>query len=263
MSIKSSWLAPLLLLAMSYTGQAATVDLALVLATDVSGSVDAIDFDLMRTGYVNAFNNLALVNAIQGGPLGQIAVTFVYWSSSATQVVPWTIINDAATASAFATAIDNVARPFAANTAVTNAVNFSASLFGSAPTATRQVIDIAGDGAENIECLPFRMTCVPLQSARNAFLTGGSNRTINALWIQDGSVFGVKPGDDINALTYGTTNVIGGPGAFQDIAASFNDFGAAMEAKLIREINPVPEPATSALFAGALGLIGLIRIRRN
>ncbi len=73
------------------------VDLELVLAADVSGSVDGADFVLQRDGYVNAFNDAALQNAIMNGVLGKIAVTMVYWSDGQSQVVPWTIIDSAAT----------------------------------------------------------------------------------------------------------------------------------------------------------------------
>lgn len=254
MNLKRFFAATLLILLVSFTVQAApVVDLALVLATDVSGSVDATDFDLLKTGYVTAFNNLALVGAIQGGTLGQIAVTLVYWSDAAAVAVPWTIISDAASASAFATAVNTAARPFSSGTGMVNAINFSAGLFGAAPEATRQVIDIAGDGSEGNACSFSQNNCVPLQNARDAFLSGDANRTINAIWIQDRTFFGVNPGDTINALDYGTTNVIGGPGAFQNVVSGFDQFEEAIEAKLIREVVPpgeVPEPSTYAMLAG-------------
>jgi hypothetical protein len=250
---------------LAITAKAApVVDLALVLASDVSGSVDGTDFNLMRTGYVNAFNSPALLAAILAGPIGKIAVTKVYWSDGVVQSIGWTVIESAASATAFATAIATTPRPFGGGTGLANAINFSAGLFATAPEATRYTIDIAGDGADSEACNFSDPICVPAQNARDAFLGGGKNRSINALWIDDRDFFGDDPSDIIDALLYGATNVIGGPGSFQGIVDDFPDFERAIGAKLEREIrNPVvPEPSTYAMAGSALLAVWYLKRRR-
>jgi len=233
------------MLLMSMSVSATPVSLELLLVMDVSGSIDANEFALQRTGYVNAFNSAAIQSAIASfAGSGGIAVSLVQFSSTAVQSIGWTQLTDAASASAFATAIGNMARSGSVgnNTAPGTAINFGAPLFNNNGfEGARLVMDVSGDGAEN--------TGADTSDARDAAFAAGI--TINGLPI----------GDAILQTWY--ANNIVTPGGFLTAASGFDTFGAAVATKIGREIeNPpeVPEPTTYAMLgAGLLALAGLKR----
>ena len=204
---------------------ATAVDLQLVLAVDVSGSVNQVRFELQRDGYVAAFRHSHVLAAIRSGPAGAIAVTVTQWTGPALQfqVVPWTRISDAASAEDFAAAIERAPRQlFGGGTSISGAIDHAMSLWRGSPfPASRRVIDVSGDGANN--------RGRPAAQARDEAVAAGVG--INGL-----PILALEPDLD----SYFRENVIGGPGAFVIAAKDFETFGEAILKKLIAEIANAP-----------------------
>jgi hypothetical protein len=225
-------------LAIPETSALTPVDLELQLLVDVSGSVDATEFGLQQTGYVNAFNNAALVSAIQSGAIGSIAAQLIYWSSAGSHAVAvdWMHISDAASATAFATAVGAAARTSSGLTGLGEVLDFGKDLFSNNLfDGTRWVMDVSGDGENN--------DGLSAAAGRDAALAAGVD-TINGLVI-------ITP-DFPNLETYYQNNVIGGVNAFVEVATDFSSFGDAISRKLIREARPptVPDGGSTAALLG-------------
>jgi hypothetical protein len=197
------------------------VDLQLVLAVDASGSVDQRRFELQQQGYVAAFHDPRVLRAIQSGATQAIAVTMVQWTGPAfqIQVLPWTLINDAATAHAFAAAIAATPRRlFSGGTSISGVIDYAVPLIlESQFKGARRVIDISGDGSNN--------RGRPAASARDDAVRAGIG--INGL-----PILALEPSLD----RYYSDNVIGGPGAFAIAAESYETFAEAILKKLVREM---------------------------
>ena len=218
----------LAIVAASIAARAETqVDLALVLAVDASGSVDARRFALQKQGYVAAFRNPRVLNAIRSGLNQSIAVTMFQWTGPRLQVhvVPWTIIKDEASANAFAAAIEAAPRHlFGGGTSISGAIDYGRLLLAQAEVApSRRVIDVSGDGANN--------SGRPVTFARDDAVRAGIG--INGLPIP-----WVEPGLD----RYYEDYVVGGPGAFVVVADTYDNFADAVLKKLITEIAAIESP---------------------
>jgi hypothetical protein len=208
------------------------VDLLLVLASDVSRSVDAQKFELQRRGYGQAMSDPRVVEAIRSGSNGRIAVCFIEWSGVMSQkmVIDWTIIGDAETARQFGDRILEAPRSFADRTSISAAIEFSVMHLERAPfEAARRTIDVSGDGTNN----SGRDVAV----ARDEALAKGI--TINGLVILSDRPLAWNP-EHTNPPggldNYYRQNVVGGPRAFVMVAQDFNSFGQALINKLIAEV---------------------------
>jgi hypothetical protein len=212
------------------------VDLLLVLAADVSRSVDAGKFKLQREGYAAALTHPKVIAAIKSVPTGRVAMCFVEWSGASAQavLVDWTPIGNAAEAQAFADRILAAPRPFMERTSISAAIDFSIAQIERSPfRGSRHVIDISGDGTNN--------SGRDLTQARDEALARGV--TINGLAILSPVPL---PSNPLHThpfgglLKYYEDTVIGGPGAFAMSAESHEDFGKSILSKLVKEIALAP-----------------------
>ena len=213
-----------LLLASVSLAHAETVDTALVLALDVSLSVDQHEYELQRDGIATAFESPALLAAVAGGKNHAIDVLVLEWSDPEIQVVTvdWTRVTDRASATAFAAKVRNTKRSSQGLTAIGNGMMAAAATFERLPDrAARRVIDVSGDGMANIG--------MPCTEARDALVAKGI--TINGL---------VMINDEPWVDGFYNDNVVGGPGAFLMQVADYREFAAAIREKLLSEIVALP-----------------------
>jgi len=208
------------------------VDLLLVLAADVSNSMDQADFQLQRAGYAAAFSDSRVISAIQAGPIGRIAVAYVEWSGPWMQklVVDWTLIDTETAAYQFSKRLLEEPRAYTKNsTSISAAIDYAAKQFAVAPyRASRWIIDLSGDGENN--------TGRPVAEARDDAIADGI--AINGLVIVESVKSGMQPAysNSVDIEHYYRTNVIGGGGAFIEVAQGYRSFGAALIRKLVKEI---------------------------
>lgn len=213
------------------------VDLELVLAIDVSRSIDTEEAQLQRQGYIRAFRDPEVIHAIKTGMLGRIAVGYFEWAGvdPVRVVIDWTLIADEASALAFADRLAQDTPIPERRTSITKALTFARGWFdGNGFEGTRRVVDVSGDGPNNWGGL--------VTEARDAAVADGI--TINGLPILD-TVLGPFATFNIPDLDlYYRECVIGGTGAFYVVAEGFDDFPRAVRRKLILEIaNLFPPPA--------------------
>jgi len=240
-----TWLIGALIVVVSLSARTAcaeTVDLRLILAADVSISVDDEEFRLQRDGYAAAITSVPVLEAIQAGPHRAIAVTFIEWSGPAKQrvVVDWTVIRDGEMATVFANTLRTAPRSFADATAIGSAIDFAMRHFDrSGVESDRRIIDISGDGDSN--------SGRPVEYARDDAVK--AKVTINGLAIVNehplpGFIGHIQPVGGIGH--YYRTRVAGGPGSFVFQIDSFEGFAEAIARKLVAEIASAESGDTTA-----------------
>ena len=232
-SLATTALATAVLSALSAGPLAAeTVDLQLVLAADVSISVDNEEFRLQREGYARAITDPSVLAAIRRGPHHAIALSFVEWSGASQQrvVIDWTVIRDEEAAMSFSAALRTAPRSFAGVTAIGAAIDFAMAQFArSGVESDRRVIDVSGDGDNN--------SGRPVEYARDDAVN--ANITVNGLAIVNehpapGFIGHVQPPGGIGE--YYRTRVIGGAGSFALVIDSFSKIAETVTHKLAAEI---------------------------
>jgi len=205
------------------------VDLELVLAVDVSGSMDTAEAELQRNGYLNALVDPRVVRVIQAGFRGAVAVSYIEWAAFGHNVIvaDWAAIRDNETAQAFAAGIADKPVSRGMYTSISGIIEYALPTFdGNGFDGLRRVIDISGDGANNAGNL------VP--AARDLAVAAGI--TVNGLPIVNDRINPFGRPQIPNLDLYYRECVIGGRGAFIVVAQGFDAFAEAIRRKLIFEI---------------------------
>ncbi len=234
----------LFLLPAQLAGEPIKVDLELVIATDVSRSIDEDEARLQREGVAAALRSPYILAAIRSGYHKQIAISYIDYSSRAFNeiIVDWRIIKDKASADGFANSLINEPLTFGRRTSISDALEMAAKMIGDNNIdGRRRVIDIAGDGPNNHGRL--------VEDVRHDVVRKGI--TINGLpIINNNQGFGTRFNlPDLDKYYRGC--VIGGPGAFLVIARDFPDFARAIRRKLIFEIARASSPKALIIPAAA------------
>jgi Protein of unknown function (DUF1194) len=226
------YLAALLVSVAAPSRAADTVDVALVLVTDVSRSIDDAEYKLEKEGYAAAFTDNRVIEAIRHGEIGAISVAYVEFAgaSELRTVLDWSVIRDRDSARAFVGRLLAAPRSFWGRTSISAGIDRGMQLLAEGgAVATRRVIDVCGDGTNN--------SGREVTAARDDAVTAGV--TINGLTIINDHPVSwtfahVQPPGGLT--NYYRENVTGGPGSFVLEVHDFSTFGEAMTHKLITEI---------------------------
>jgi hypothetical protein len=210
------------------------VDLQLVLAVDVSRSIDEVEAELQRRGYIEALTSERVIDAILSGEHRRIAICYTEWAGTHYQVVviDWTMLDSPAAARGFAEKLAEAPRTSQSWTAVGAALAHAGQRFeGSGFAPKRRVIDVSGDGRTN--------DGPPAELVRDKLVAQGI--VINGLPVMmNRTNFGRPP--DLLLDKYYEENVIGGSGSFMVVADNFDHFSRAVRTKLVREISNAGGP---------------------
>ncbi len=207
------------------------VDLQLVLAVDVSRSIDEVEAELQRRGYIEALTNDRVIDAILSGENKRIALCYTEWAGTHYQVVviDWTLIDSPLAVRRFAEKLAEAPRESQSWTAVGAALAHAGQRFEkSGFVSKRKVIDVSGDGRTN--------DGPPAELVRDKLVAQGV--VINGLPVMmNRTNFGRPP--DLMLDKYYEDSVIGGSGSFMIVADNFDHFGRAVRTKLVREVSGV------------------------
>ena len=214
------------------------MDLELILAVDVSRSIDEVEAELQRRGYIDALTNDRVIDAILSGEHRRIAICYTEWAGThyQTVVIDWTVLDSPAAARRFAEKLTEAPRASQSWTAVGAALAHAGQRFESPGfAAKRRVIDVSGDGRTN--------DGPPAEIVRDKLVAQGI--VINGLPVMmNRTNFGRPP--DLLLDKYYEESVIGGPGSFMIVADNFDHFGRAVRTKLVREISDADGPRRSS-----------------
>jgi hypothetical protein len=245
------WLAPAVAAdtSMGAPTIAVPVDLELVLAVDVSRSMDPDEAALQRAGYVDAIRHPDFIKAVRSGANGRIALTYFEWAGDVREesVVPWQIIESPESAVAFADRIVKRSYGGFRGTSISSALTFGTAIIeGAEYQEARRVIDVSGDGPNNIGA--------PVEAARDIAVSAGI--TINGLPIL------IRPSPTFTHLDdYYADCVTGGPGSFVLPIYAASEFATAIRRKLILEVSgDMPAPS---VIPAATGQIDCLRGERD
>jgi hypothetical protein len=235
------------------------VDLELILAVDISRSMDPDEQQLQRAGYIAAITHPDVVAAIRSGARHRIALTYVEWAGPEMQqtVVDWRVIDGADAAASFAAALTQAPIQAFRGTAIADGLVFAQTLFDdNGYAAMRRVIDVSGDGPNNMG--------MPIALAREAIVRKGI--TINGLPIMIKQPGGFASIADLDI--YYEDCVIGGAGAFLLVVRSADQFAEAIRRKLVLEIadRAAPKPLIPATAMKAASRIDCLigeKLRRQ
>jgi hypothetical protein len=205
-----------------------SVDVELILAVDVSYSMDMDELAIQREGYAQAIVSKEFLQALKTGPNGKISVTYFEWAASSDQkiIIPWRVIDGPETADAVAAEIMKTPIRRASRTSISGAINFAMPLFDENPhRGLRRVIDISGDGPNN--------NGAPVTGARDAALEKGIIINGLPIMVKEPSYSTM----DIDNLDfYYEDCVIGGPGSFVVTIKDRDKFKEAIRTKLLLEV---------------------------
>jgi Protein of unknown function (DUF1194) len=209
-------------------GDAQSVDVELILAVDVSYSMDMDELAIQREGYAQAIQSKEFLQALKAGPNGRIAVTYFEWAASSDQkiIIPWRLIDGPETADAVAAEILKTPIRRASRTSISGAIGFAMPLFDEDPYhGLRRVIDISGDGPNN--------NGGPVTVARDLALEKGIIINGLPIMVKEPSYSTM----DIDNLDYYYEDcVIGGPGSFVIAIKDREKFKEAIRTKLLMEV---------------------------